>query len=1125
MKGIKKLNGGEYTYNMGHKLPGDSKCFRGELFIGKHATSTDPIAIKVLNKMKANAYASKLNKTVENEASSQRALCELDDPYILKFFNNLETASSYYIITEYCNKGSLKSIQSQQKFTEEEVLDILYQCIIALLHLSLKSILHKDFKIENIQNNNGVYKLAGFGWSIFLNKTKDTYISDFRCKPPEFQECGSNQQLEKHMTNKVDIWGLGMVGYELLFGEHYIDQNLKETKVKEQLDQISGVIAQKKINPGIKEFLMGCLAIDPMDRYSLDQLKNLECFALCKEKFIKKLHPILQRRFYLEDQSTTQSGKNTIQNNPKVPKDTNNNLDVKVHSNGRNSIISTETSTGGFDKTNKLLEADVWNSRKVTQRQSNIIDNRQSFTDSVQMKKTSTQFTTGVNKPIKKCIDPRMKPGENFMKPVTISYAKDTETSQSNENRSTDINPSIRICEQIPETVHSGLKIKNGEYCYDIKHKLGGGVYGKFYKGVHIPSNSTVVIKEIPLEKIKKSSPKEFAIIKQNMNAYEIFLKIKNPYLVNIIDIFEWKLNYYIVSEFYNEGTLEQKIEKNDYKPFGDLTSFEIVCQIMLALKILSEKDIVIREFDAGNIFVKDGLHKFNYTGFTLGSSVTKPPSARAQFDLGGNHNFKGLSGSPNMETKPKQVNTWSIGCLAYQLLLGKSIYCKSDQYTLPANLDENIRQFMNKCLSAVNVKPTIDELINHKALMFCLNKYVELMNLYLDESETKYKFVNKDAMPLMTHTTTTEHQIPMRSIGGLANDYNSEKIIASKKQDLFLKLQSGSLSMSGKDSTSNTQASKGSKLKNNKLTLKLKTPSPQQSLSCNSEDTPRFEGSMVFIANDKYSYDMRKKLGGGAYGDVYKGMNVSTKEIIAIKVILVSKLERIGDKAKETLKSEIETLIISRDFNNPFLMQIIDYIEDKENYYIITEFCEGGTLEDDIYKRVKKTKDPYSIRESLEILYQIILGLSGLQDGKIAHRDQKPDNIFINKGILKLGDFGFAKQSNQKFSTVCGTPLFMAPELYGDTHDKTGLVDIWALGCIGHYQIYGELPFDGDTVQDIKLKVQNHEYAIPAKNETPCMRAMLDKKVADFLAGCLKKNPNERYTVEQCRNHAVSFF
>ena len=71
-----------------------------------------------------------------------------------------------------------------------------------------------------------------------------------------------------------------------------------------------------------------------------------------------------------------------------------------------------------------------------------------------------------------------------------------------------------------------------------------------------------------------------------------------------------------------------------------------------------------------------------------------------------------------------------------------------------------------------------------------------------------------------------------------------------------------------------------------------------------------------------------------------------------------------------------------------------------------------------------------------------------GIHSSKIAHRDLKPDNIFIKNHLYKLGDFGFASQKDV-LKTLCGTPAYIAPEILSSDPNYTEKVDMWALGVI----------------------------------------------------------------------------
>ena len=129
-------------------------------------------------------------------------------------------------------------------------------------------------------------------------------------------------------------------------------------------------------------------------------------------------------------------------------------------------------------------------------------------------------------------------------------------------------------------------------------------------------------------------------------------------------------------------------------------------------------------------------------------------------------------------------------------------------------------------------------------------------------------------------------------------------------------------------------------------------------------------------------------------------------------------------------------------------MLKVYDYFQNQiGDVYIITELCNGGNLGERLTKMRSEGKS-FSIPEVIEILREIISGVHHLHQNSIVHRDLKTENIFINNNQYKLGDFGFAKKYNKQFTTVCGTPAYMAPEFY--THSpQTEIVDVWSIGII----------------------------------------------------------------------------
>ena len=122
------------------------------------------------------------------------------------------------------------------------------------------------------------------------------------------------------------------------------------------------------------------------------------------------------------------------------------------------------------------------------------------------------------------------------------------------------------------------------------------------------------------------------------------------------------------------------------------------------------------------------------------------------------------------------------------------------------------------------------------------------------------------------------------------------------------------------------------------------------------------------------------------------------------------------------------------------------------------------------------------------------------LQKNKIIHRDLKLDNCFLDKDLsVKIGDFGLAARmvSNKVRRTNCGTPNYMAPEIWSK-HGYSYEVDIWSLGILTYLLLYGHYPFEDE--KSISTKISTKTYLI---NPT------LSDITKNFIGRMLQMNPH----------------
>lgn len=163
--------------------------------------------------------------------------------------------------------------------------------------------------------------------------------------------------------------------------------------------------------------------------------------------------------------------------------------------------------------------------------------------------------------------------------------------------------------------------------------------------------------------------------------------------------------------------------------------------------------------------------------------------------------------------------------------------------------------------------------------------------------------------------------------------------------------------------------------------------------------------------------YEVKEELGSGTSAVVRKGINRSTGECCAIKII--KKQKWLKQKTKEQILREVEIL---KRVNHPNIIKYEDIVDSDRYLYIILELVKGGDL-------FEKLEDgPIEEDEARNIFIQILRAVEYLHSIGIVHRDLKPENILIDedKGI-KITDFGLARITHsQNLVTLCGTPYYL---------------------------------------------------------------------------------------------------
>ena len=285
-----------------------------------------------------------------------------------------------------------------------------------------------------------------------------------------------------------------------------------------------------------------------------------------------------------------------------------------------------------------------------------------------------------------------------------------------------------------------------------------------------------------------------------------------------------------------------------------------------------------------------------------------------------------------------------------------------------------------------------------------------------------------------------------------------------------------------------------------------------------NKEKTNEEISSSTTVKNDSLKnikmepfldYTIIKELGEGPYISVNIVKHNINGNIRVMKEI--EKPTKKLDKYNELeIINEIKTLI---EIDHPNIAKIFDFYSDFTKFYLITEYCEEGSLNDLI------TNDgPFEEMQASYIMSQIFSSLNYCHKKEIIHRDLKLENILINKNDngfinVKICDFGTSLRFNtdEIKDKIVGPIYYIAPEVFKKKYNSK--CDLWSCGIILYILLTGVPPFGNDEDQIINEKIYEEQYD---KNRL----VNKSKECIDLIDKLLEKDPDKRISAEEALSH-----
>jgi len=274
--------------------------------------------------------------------------------------------------------------------------------------------------------------------------------------------------------------------------------------------------------------------------------------------------------------------------------------------------------------------------------------------------------------------------------------------------------------------------------------------------------------------------------------------------------------------------------------------------------------------------------------------------------------------------------------------------------------------------------------------------------------------------------------------------------------------------------------------------------------------------------------------IGRGSYAKVKKVKLASTGEIFAMKVAKKSLLKRrrqwsaAEGRYKNAFDDVLREVALMKKLNHPNVIRMHEVVDDpeKDKLCIVLDFHENGALMD-TSGLPEELISPLSLQDARRFFADVVEGLTYLHFQNVVHFDLKPDNVLVSaerRGII--ADFGVSRlltdsdKSGEKevkgddvlTSGSPGTPMYLAPEVWGDAKYFGKKADVWSLGITLYVMVTGSTPFN----------VASHEELVETvcAKEPVALPPSLDPELRDLLGKLLDKDAKTRISLADVATH-----
>ncbi|KAL7580832.1 hypothetical protein ACA910_001106 [Epithemia clementina (nom. ined.)] len=604
---------------------------------------------------------------------------------------------------------------------------------------------------------------------------------------------------------------------------------------------------------------------------------------------------------------------------------------------------------------------------------------------------------------------------------------------------------------------------------YEQKDRLASGSFGTVYIAQHRVTKEEFAVKVVDRSRL---SEKDHDLVNREVGILRDCRDIDS--IVRLIDYFESPTHYYVIQVYARGGDVFERLA--NVTTYSEKHARDLAIHLLKAIQHLHGRKIAHRDLKPENLLLLEKGDDSQIVLADFGFAKYVPPDMlRTRC---GTPAFVAPELLVNDCRYDERVDMWSCGCLLYMLMGG-----------YPPFQDKNHQGLFRKIRGA--------DFTFHDAYWKNVTIPAKGLIANLLTTDPTYRTTAKEAVGESVWLKLRAAELENNSLNDSITEF--KKFQASRAR---FKGAATAVLWSVKAKMISSKSVKANEDQDNSTITK------DENMAKRVDNALLNEMKSAETFHDVY--ELKEKLHKSSSAQIWACSHKRSKEDYAVKIIpnTPGRKSVTGKSVSDSIHHELAVLTSAK---HSHIIEIIDFFEDDDNFYLVMERMDGGDVFDRIIDMNK-----YTEKDARDLAKFLLEAVHLLHTKNIAHRDLKPQNILLkskkDNADIKLADFGFACRVHtpQSLTTRCGTPTYVAPEILKNIpYDQSA--DMWSVGVILYVLLVGYPPFASENQNVLFQKIRTADYTFRESDWKT-----ISRQAKELVSHLLVVDPVQRWTAKR---------